>query len=82
MEHIEVHVVTTTHDTELATLAGLLDNQADNFPYPLCEMCEMTIPLEHDKTESSPVALVLISEDADKISCEPCLGVALTSLMP
>lgn len=82
MEHIEIHVVTTTHDTELAAIAGLLDNQADNFPYPLCEMCEMTIQLEHDKTESSPVALVLISEDADKISCEPCLGVALTSLLP
>lgn len=82
MEHIEVHVVTTTHDTELAALAGLLDNQADNFPYPLCEMCEMTIPLEHDKTESSPIALVLISEESETISCETCLGVALTSLMP
>lgn len=82
MEHLEIHVIASTHDTELAVIAGLIPEGDPSFPNVECQMCEVTIQLDHSRHPSSPFAYVLLNEDEEKVSCEPCLGVALASLMP
>lgn len=77
MEHIEIHAITSPRDTELAVVAGLLDENFTSFPYVDCQICEVTVELDHPKT----LAYIVVNEEEERISCEPCLGVAITSLI-
>lgn len=78
MEHFEIHALTSVRDAELAVIAGLLQEDFSQFPSVDCQICEVDVKL--DQTKST--AYIVVSEDEERISCEPCLGVALTSLMP
>jgi len=78
MEHLEIHAITSSHDTELAVLAGLLQEDFSQLTAVDCQICE--VPVKLDQTNSS--AFIVVSEEEERISCELCLGVAVTSLMP
>lgn len=79
MEHIEVHTISTSRDTELARVAGLIRDDTHNFLDMECEMCETIFGCQDS---NSPCAFVILCGDREVISCEPCLGVALVSVMP
>ena len=74
MEHIEIHVIDSHKDLELAELAGLLDNNPVRDT--ICNSCEELIP-----SNKSAKAFITVSETSSKLSCEMCLTNTITSLM-
>jgi len=77
MEHLEMHVITTPHDTELAVVAGLIDEFADLS----CKVCDEVIPFTNIPTANRNMAVIILSEDDIVISCETCLTDAIQTLM-
>ena len=77
MEHLEMHVITSNQDTELAVVAGLVDEFAELS----CKLCEEVISFTNIKTASQGMALIVLSEDDMIISCETCLTDAIQTLM-
>ena len=78
MEHIELHVMKSSHDVELAMIAGLLDEFEDTAELA-CSLCEQLISLTGKADGNS--ALILISESTATLSCESCLTSSLESVM-
>jgi hypothetical protein len=80
MEHIEIHVMKSPRDVELAHIAGLIDlsEKLDDTQYlsTICNLCETHVRYTHD-TETSAIGLVLVSDVQSIVSCETCLGLAL-----
>jgi hypothetical protein len=76
MEHIEIHIMKTSHDVELAHIAGLLSQDDTNYLGTTCNLCENPIQYSHDE-QTSEIGLVLVSDICSVVSCETCLGLAL-----
>jgi hypothetical protein len=76
MEHIEVHTIASARDTELAQLAGLIRDDTSNFLDMECEMCG-TIFKRLDSC-----AFIVLCGDKEVVSCDLCLGLALTFVLP
>ncbi|NBT76273.1 MAG: hypothetical protein EBT15_09970 [Betaproteobacteria bacterium] len=76
MEHIEVHTIANARDTELALIAGLIRDESSNFLDMECEMCGTIF----ERLDSC--AFIVLCGDKEVVSCDLCLGLALTSVMP
>ena len=74
MEHIEIHVIDSHKDLELAELAGLLDDALVRDT--ICNSCEELIP-----SNKSAKAFITVSETSSKLSCEMCLTNTITGLI-
>jgi hypothetical protein len=79
MKHIEVHVIESRKDLELAQLAGLLDDALVRDT--ICDSCEKLIPSNKSAKMSKPLAFVTVSETSSKLSCEVCLTNTITGLI-
>lgn len=76
MKHIEVHVVESPHDLELAITAGLLEDGDTPFIIS-CGLCQTLILLNHD----APPAHIVLAGNSQAITCDKCLGLALNTFM-
>lgn len=80
MKSIEVHVVSSPHDLELAQSAGLLDE--NNTPMIVtCGLCQTLILLPTQPNSETPQAHIVLSDEEQTISCNLCLGLALQTFM-
>jgi hypothetical protein len=77
MKHIEVHVVESPADLELAITAGLLDDSDTPFIIS-CGLCETLIVLSNS---DAPPAHVVLAGNSQAIACDNCLGLALQTFM-
>lgn len=80
MKHIEVHVVYSPGDLELAQVGGILED-SDTPMIVTCSLCEEMILLPTEPRSDTPQAHVLVSDTGQAISCESCLGLALQTMM-
>ena len=79
MKHIEVHVIESRKDMELAELAGLLDDSP--IGDTICDYCEQLILSRKSAKVSKSLAFITVSETSSKLSCEMCLTNTVTSLI-
>jgi len=72
MKSIEVHVISSPYDLELAHAAGLLE--VENTPLIIsCGLCQTLILLPTQPNSETPQAHVLLSDEEQTISCISCL---------
>lgn len=76
MEHLELHVIKSSHDIELAVIAGLMDEFEDEADIS-CDLCEKVVEFHLAVPQ---LGFILLSEDQMKISCETCLTVAVDAV--
>lgn len=75
MEHLEVHIIKSSHDMELATIAGLFD-EFEDLSQMSCDLCEEVISF----TSRGSLGLIVLSDSKMKKSCETCLTVAIQTV--
>ena len=78
MKHIEVHVVNTPTDLELAYIAGLLEGEGAPF-FITCELCEELILLASTESNKGGGHIILLEEHSIT-SCYSCVGLALSDI--
>lgn len=78
MKHIEVHVVNTPTDLELAYMAGLLEGEGAPF-FITCELCEELILLASTESSKGGGHIILLEEQSIT-SCYSCVGLALSDI--
>ena len=76
MEHLELHTIRSSHDMELAIIAGLLD-EFDEISYMTCDICDGMVAF----VDADSLGLILLSEEGIKKSCESCLTVAVQTVI-
>lgn len=78
MKHLEVHVVNTPTDLELAYTAGLLEGEGAPF-FITCELCEELILLSSTESSRGGGHIILL-EEKSITSCYSCVGLALSDI--
>lgn len=66
MEHLEIHIINSTEDSEMARVAGLLDDLSTLD----CDNCEEPVGTYNGVFYS--YAVVLNEDDESWITCEEC----------
>jgi len=81
MKHLEVHIIESIHDFELANLSGLLDDDVALYD-TICEICEQLVYSDGDARNAKLPVYVTLSDEACVISCDSCLveGIEKTRL--
>ena len=77
MEHIEIHVMKSPHDVELAMVAGLLDEFEDTVELK-CEVCDDLI---HFSNTDPKQGYIVLSTEKMIISCDTCLTMSVEGVM-
>jgi hypothetical protein len=84
MEHLELHVVKSPRDVELAHIAGLLESGPDatntEFLSMSCELCNTLIEFSQD-VDLTPTGMILVSEHNAVSTCDSCLGFAIQAVV-
>jgi hypothetical protein len=76
MKHLEIHMINSFKDLELATVAGLLDG----IPlFVACSICSDMLLLDRSAATTGS-AYIVLHEDDSMISCNMCLGLALSEI--
>ena len=75
MEHLEVHVIKSSRDMELAIIAGLID-EFEEISQLTCDICEEVVSFSRNDSLSA----VVLSDSSMKKSCESCLTVAIQTI--
>lgn len=70
MRSLEVHIVETASDVDLAIKAGLLEPQ--HLDYSTCSECDDAIGHVIDDGSFEPFAVVIDVDDADWVVCTDC----------
>jgi hypothetical protein len=78
MKHIEVHIVKTPSDLEMAYTAGLLEGEGAPF-FITCDSCKELISLEQEPSHVGG-GHILLTHNGSTIACYPCVGLALSDI--
>lgn len=70
MKHLEVHVLETQHDLELAIIAGLLPED-ENSDFLFCDVCDSDIQVDQKP------AVLLLNDELARLSCLACSSTAI-----
>lgn len=76
MEHLEVHVIRSSRDMELAIIAGLLDEFGE-ISQMTCDICDELVTF----VDADSLGFILLPEEGIKKSCESCLTVAVQTVI-
>jgi hypothetical protein len=76
MEHLELHVIKSSHDIELAIIAGLID-EFEDVEKVACNLCEELVEFTSKK---SVTGFIILSEEKMTISCDSCLTSSIESV--
>lgn len=79
MKHIELHIIESTHDFELANIAGLLNDDVALYD-TICDICEQLVYSEGDAKSAKLPSHVLLSDEASVLSCDSCLPVGIEKI--
>jgi hypothetical protein len=77
MEHLELHVLNSSHDIELAIIAGLID-EFEDVDKVACNLCEGLIQFN---SKTPKIGFIVLSEETMTISCDTCLTSSVESVM-
>jgi hypothetical protein len=76
MEHLELHVIRSSRDMELAIVAGLLDEFGE-ISQMTCDICDELVTF----VDADSLGFILLPEEGIKKSCESCLTVAVQTVI-
>ena len=72
MKHLEIHIIESTHDFDLANIAGLLNDDVALYD-TICVLCEKLISSDGDARQTSLPVYVILNDEQCIVCCSSCL---------